>query len=200
MQPELHDVLVQHCMSGHPTGLDRDTHTHTPNPTPVGHPGGLNPDKPEHGCVCAFCTTGSIFLCVFLKNGALLCSTVTEKNCVATLLTGTGLRKASLGKNDNGCLFIVTEMCGASDMKQRRPLAAAKAASVGTWFPNLCRRADAVLAKFTDEEASKVTHSALLHLLQSEGGKGFGHLGHFWWRDSVFSLLVQFIWVFPHQH
>lgn len=68
---------------------------------------------------------------------------------MATQLAGTGLREASLGKNDNGCLFIVTEMCGAGDMKQQRPLAAAKAAAAGTWFQNLIQNTEAVLTDLT---------------------------------------------------
>lgn len=89
---------------------------------------GLSPNEPGASYVCALCPLGNSLFC---RHG---------KNSAATPLAGTGLREASLGKNDNGCLFIVTEMCGASDMKQRRPLAAAEAAAAGTWFQNLSRR------------------------------------------------------------
>lgn len=112
---------------------------------------GLSPNDPGPSYVCALCPLGNSLFC---RHG---------KNSAATPLAGTGLREASLGKNDNGCLFIVTEMCGVSDMKQRRPLAAAEAAAAGTWFQNLSRSAEAVLAEFTPaltNLASKVAHTA----------------------------------------
>lgn len=114
---------------------------------------GLSPSEPGASYVCALCPLGNSLFC---RHG---------KNSAATPLAGTGLREASLGKNDNGCLFIVTEMCGASDMKQRRPLAAAEAAAAGTWFQNLSRSrsAEAVLAEFAPaltNLASKVAHTA----------------------------------------
>lgn len=75
-----------------------------------------------------------------------------------------GLREASLGKNDNGCLFIVTEMCAGSAMKQRRPLVAAEAAPAGTWFQKLSHSSEVVKANFMHicEELARFTSRTIV--------------------------------------
>lgn len=131
---------------------------------------GLSPNGPGPGYVCEALPAGGWGWggdSLFCRHGK------KKKNSAASPLAGAGLREASVGKNDYGCLFIVTEMCGASDMRQRRPLAAAEALAAGTWFRKTSGAAPGLFPAELTPTGRRSVSLCALYILYSRGKKGF---------------------------